>query len=38
MIFVLGGWDANLKYLSGIVKFDVSSSGGLTKDDTFRLV
>ena len=36
MIFVLGGWNDKLDFLSDILKFDLVN-GVLTQDSSFRL-
>jgi hypothetical protein len=37
MIFLLGGWDVTMTYLSDVIKYTVNpSTGALTKDTSFR--
>jgi hypothetical protein len=37
MIFVLGGWDITMTYLSDVIKYTVNpTTGALTKDAAFR--
>ena len=36
-IFVLGGWDITMTYLSDVIKYSVDpTTGALTKDPAFR--
>ena len=35
-IFVLGGWDSNLKFLPDMLKYDIQTDLSLSQDLTFR--
>jgi len=37
MVFVVGGWGADLAYMSNIAKFDVTATGALAEDTSFSV-